>query len=602
MDKESSTCGPVVYYNGKPYVYDGESHVLYIGKSGKGKSRCGTISTVLSVQQAGESYIVSDPKGEIYNATYCFLKDKYIVHVIDFRNILESETWNPLELAYKLYSTGDKHKMEIAYELIVELAFLLFADSVVADPFWAQSARSLFIGIVYLLFSFAPADQINMKSVYMLAVLGEQRLGSTNYLRHLIDLLPKDTTASMNLNSYMAAPNETRGSIKCVFLDGMAIFARSEGLIEMLSSDGLNIAEMNGEKPVAIYIILPDESIIYDRLCGVLISQLMKHYMRLAQDEYKGRLPIRMHLILEELASVGSSISGLPDLMATSRSRNIKIYIVLQSLSQLDDLYGKSNASTILANIGIIIAFSTNDWKTLGELSQKCGDKEIDFGTRIVTTSLIKPEQLAGMDVKQALVMIDGSVKYITKLPFYDEIFDFSEWKEPAQLKHKKENNPKYFDITKYVQEGGETDLRVPMMLQNEDIFRTFNKPKINEEIKLQELITKIDKAIERLEGTEEIEEIEELKEIEKLMELDMQEMIDEEDIPDSYDIILYRCNSCENVIALVVAKILDVSYNEAVNKLKEEPQIFKFETRIEAERAKADIRNVGGDVYNLFD
>ena len=137
-------------------------------------------------------------------------------------------------------------------------------------------------------------------------------------------------------------------------------------------------------------------------------------------------------------------------------------------------------------------------------------------------------------------------------------------------------------------------------MLQNEDIFRTFNKPKINEEIKLQELITKIDKAIERLEGTEEIEEIEELKEIEKLMELDMQEMIDEEDIPDSYDIILYRCNSCENVIALVVAKILDVSYNEAVNKLKEEPQIFKFETRIE-ERAKADIRNVWVGMFIIY-
>lgn len=115
LDKESSTCGPVVYYNGKPYVYDGESHVLYIGKSGKGKSRCGTISTVLSVQQAGESYIVSDPKGEIYNATYCFLKDKYIVHSVSRREtIAEEELY--VEPTLILEEVKSKHKFIIPKE------------------------------------------------------------------------------------------------------------------------------------------------------------------------------------------------------------------------------------------------------------------------------------------------------------------------------------------------------------------------------------------------------------------------------------------------------------------------------------------------------
>ena len=40
---------------------------------------------------------------------------------------------------------------------------------------------------------------------------------------------------------------------------------------------------IQGDKPVIIYVILPDETPIYEDLAGVLISQLMNHYIYIAE-------------------------------------------------------------------------------------------------------------------------------------------------------------------------------------------------------------------------------------------------------------------------------------------------------------------------------
>ena len=51
--------------------------------------------------------------------------------------------------------------------------------------------------------------------------------------------------------------------------------------------------------------------------------------------------------------------------MVASRSRNMRLMLVLQSTSQLVDVYGKSKAETIYSSIGITIGFSTNNWENL---------------------------------------------------------------------------------------------------------------------------------------------------------------------------------------------------------------------------------------------
>src|SRR5699024_5536066 len=152
-----------------------------------------------------------------------------------------------------------------------------------------------------------------------------------------------------------------------------------------------------------LIIITPDETDVYDTLSGLLVSQMSQNLIRIAQDK-GGRLPIRVNIILEELGSVGKSIPTLPNLMVASRSRNIRLMLVLQSYTHRIDGYGKSKSETINSCIGITIGFSTNSWETLTEWAQRCGEKQIEINGHIVKEQLITATQLAAMPIGTALI------------------------------------------------------------------------------------------------------------------------------------------------------------------------------------------------------
>lgn len=441
--------GPVLFsQNGRNWVYTGEGHQIFLGVSGSGKTRRGTLPLARSVLEAGENLIDNDPKGDGYRELGALAKAKgYRVRVINFRNIYESTCWNPLEMPAELYRSGILENKQVAMEMVDELAHVLYPSCDKADPFWIDSARSVFIGAVMILLEQADPEQITIASIHHLIAKGDERFGGSTYLKTFLDNQPDNSVAARLLRSYVTAPNDTKASIRSVFLEGISMFTRSEGLQEMLGRDDLHINSLDGEEKTAIFIVMPDENAIYDGLCGCLCSQLMSHYIRLAQDRYNGRLPRRVNICLEELGNIGKSISNLPHLMSAGRSRNLRISMVLQSLSQLVDIYGASNATTITSNADVIIAYRTNHWDTLQELSRKCGDRRVEYGSGVTREPLISPSQLAAMKTGQALVMVSGFLKFITWLPDYTQLYDTSEWQSPERHIRKRTPAPACFDL-----------------------------------------------------------------------------------------------------------------------------------------------------------
>lgn len=449
MDK---TAGGAVLYckNGRHWKYSAEGHLIFLGVSGSGKTRRGTVPMVRSFIEAKESFVVIDPKGDLYRTNAPYLGADYKKHVIDFRHIYESECCNILAAPAELYQSGEPGKKQAAMEMIDDLAYTLYPVAKSADPFWAESARSVFIGVCYALMEHACKEEINMASVYRFIAKGEESFGTGNYLKEFLNLFSSDSIASMLLQSYVSTAKETRAGIRSVFLEGLSIFAKSEGIVSMTGFDDLHINQLDGEQPTAIFIILPDETPIYDKIGTILTSQLMGHYIRLAQDKYSGRLPRRINFLVEEAGNVGR-IGALGHLMSAGRSRNVRVQLVLQNYSQLDMLYGSAEASTIRSNADVLVAFRTNHWETLTELSHKCGERQIEGNGYSSRESLITPGQLAAMKTGQCLVMLGGAVKFISWIPDYTEIFDYRKWKAPAHKTHPRPKKAAIFHIDEYV-------------------------------------------------------------------------------------------------------------------------------------------------------
>ena len=588
VDIPTKTGGPVLYSNrGRIWHYGGEGHTMYLGTSGSGKSRRGTLPLLRTLVKAGESYTAVDPKGELHRATVPFAAaEGYEVITIDFRRIFESARFNPLAAPYELFKTGDPVKKQLAMEMVDELAYALYPVHDKADPFWPESARSLFVAAVYALFEYADADQVNMASVYQLVAKGEGRMGPSNYLKSFVDNMPSDSIASMLLQSYVNTASDTKAGIRSTFLEGISMFARSEGLIEMLSGDDLHINSLRGDRKTAIYIIIPDETPIFDKISAILCSQLMAHYIRLAEDKYFGRLPIRHNFVIEELGNVGAALRNLPHMLSAGRSRNVRVQYVLQSLSQLHNIYSSADATTIISNTDVVVAYRTNNWDTLSELSRMCGEREVDRGNHVSREPLITPSQLGAMKTGQALVTVSGSLRFITWLPDYEEMFDCTGWTRPDRHIRVSHTKTKVFDIAKFVNES-----RKKKLLEASGEVSTRTSSETTTSSSVDSLIAKIDKRIREL---EEEEKAEEQKQREAEQQVAMKPTSGESTF--KYEVLVVSIGgSSKPFVVKAVSTACKISVVDAMRKLESLPASLRFKTKKEAVAAEKAISDAGG-------
>lgn len=596
------TGGPVLYHNwGRIWHYGGEGHTMYLGSSGSGKSRRGTLPLIRTLVEAGEAYIAVDPKGELHRNTVPFAAAKgYEVITIDFRRIFESARFNPLAAPYELFKTGDPVKKQVAMEMVDDLAYTLYPVHEKADPFWPESARSLFVAAVYALFEYADADQVNMASVYHLVAKGEERVAATNYLKSFVDNIPPESIASMLLQSYVNTASDTKAGIRSTFLEGLSMFARSEGLIEMLSGDDLHINQLSGDRKTAIYIIIPDETPIFEKIAGVLCSQLMTHYIRLAEDKFGGHLPIRHSFLIEELGNVASALKNLPHILSAGRSRNVRVQYVLQSLSQLNSVYSAADATTIISNTDVIVAYRTNNYDTLAELSRMCGEREVERGSQVSREPLITPSQLSAMQVGQALVIVSGALRFITWLPDYEEMFDCSGWTQPERIIRTTRGKTGVFDIAKFVQEARRKKL---LGAAEAAPARTVSDGAPRAPAPVDEMIARIDKRIRELEEEQRAEEEKKKREVERKAAEERKKETERKEAKKKtsgetshkFEVLVVSVGDSKIWVAKAVSTACNISVLEALRKLETLPASFGFANREAARAAEKAIDDAGG-------
>lgn len=567
-NEPDTLAGPVVFYeNGRKYCDDSESHVLVIGRTGTGKSQCCVLPFEREGLEKGESFIVLDPKGETYRRNACNIPDGYQDYCIDFRLLRNSPSrWNPLKAPYKLFFSKNPDDHDIASSMISELCDGVYPYDGHSDRFWSESAANYLKGLIYALFETAPEEQINLDSVAVMMEQSEQRSPKGTMLKSLYDALPADSLARRGLATYVSAPNETRASIHSVAASGLEVFSRSRGLMEMLGTDNMEILNLDVTKPFILTIIVPDETNVYDSLAGLLITQVTQHLIRVAQD-MDGRLPIRVNIILEELGSIGKSIPNLPNLMVASRSRNMRLMLILQSYSQLEDIYGKSKAEVINSSVGITIAFSTNSWETMKELSQRCGEK--GNGEHLVTAS-----KLAAMPIATALVMVDNKFKFISRFPFYDEMYDNSKWKAPELVKRGRTKKRRCLDLEELVKRAGkkERDHDDPFEYIGNDNSKEHNPfVPVEKDGKsgIEEFMARLDMEIERLEEQE------------------------KKDTFKKYHVVISQVGHMRSA-ASVLYTVAGDSFLDAVRLLHQLPQDIGFDDESGAKLFLTDIINAG--------
>ena len=170
------------------WVDNGGYHNLIIGSTGAGKTQTTVFPMVKNLSKHDESMIITDPKGEIYEDTAEMLKERgYNIVVLNFRDPLHGNSWNPLSLPYKLYKEGNSDK---ATELLDDLALNILYDKSAKnnDPFWEKTSADYFAGLSQALFEDATEEEINLNSINLMTTVGEDKFMGSNYMLSLIHI------------------------------------------------------------------------------------------------------------------------------------------------------------------------------------------------------------------------------------------------------------------------------------------------------------------------------------------------------------------------------------------------------------------------------
>ena len=368
----SEHAGIVVINDGKKiWVDDGEAHNLIIGATGSGKTQNVVFPMIKILAKAGESMVLTDPKGELYEGTAEMLRKKgYNIIVLNFRDPQKGNAWNPMTLPYDLYQEGN---MDKAVELLDDLALnILYDEKNTGDPFWEKSGADYFSGLALGLFEDAKKEQVNLNSMNLMSNLGEERFGgpNNNYIKEYFNMKDPARPAYVNASGTVYAPEETKGGVLSTFKQKVKLFSSRDNLSEMLSYSDFEMKDI-GRKKTAVFMIVQDEKKTLHPLATIFIKQCYETLIDVAQES-GGHLPFRTNFILDEFANM-PPLKDVTTMVTAARSRHIRFTFIIQNFAQLTKVYGKEDAETIKGNCNILYLISS-ELQALEELSKMCGE------------------------------------------------------------------------------------------------------------------------------------------------------------------------------------------------------------------------------------
>lgn len=412
--EHSDVAGIPIMNNGHEiWVDNGEYHNLVIGSTGSGKTEMLVQPMVKILAKKGESMIITDPKGEIYENNANELRERgYNIVLLNFRDPQKGNCWNPLTLPYSLYKSGDSDK---ANELLDDLAKNILYDEASKnnDPFWENTSADYFAGLALALFDDTTEDKINLNSINLMTTVGEEKIGGTTYMKEYFSDKDQSSPAYVNVASTLLAPSDTKGSILSVFKQKIKLFSSRENLSEMLSHSDFDMEDI-GRKKTAVFIVIQDEKKTYHSLVTIFLKQCYETLIRVAQ-ETGGKLPYRTNFILDEFANM-PPLKDVTTMVTAARSRYIRFTFIIQNFAQLYQVYGKENGETIKGNCGNIIYLISSELAALEEISKMCGEVKSKKDDKTASTPLVTVSDLQRMKFGSMIVLRTRCMPFKTTL------------------------------------------------------------------------------------------------------------------------------------------------------------------------------------------
>jgi type IV secretion system protein VirD4 len=357
-------------WRGQYLRFSGQQFVLLAAPARSGKGVGIVIPNLLSFP---DSVVVLDVKQENYAVTAGFRR-AHGQNIYLFNPFAEdgcTHRYNPLSaISDGRFRVGD----------ILAIGYALYPAGG-HDDFWKDQARNLFLGIVLLLCEWRDARRAGVgPSIpdYPVTMGEVLRQSSGNgmpmkaYLQRALIQHRNLLTGSCvdALNRFLSNDDKVLASILATFNAPLTIWANP--IVDAATSaNDFDLCDVRRRR-MSVYIgITPDHLSEAALLVNLVFSQLVNLNTK-QLPEADPSLKFQCLVLLDEMTAIGK-IQIIARAVAYMSGYNLRLLSIVQSIAQLESVYGRADARTFITNHAMQILYAPREQKDANDYSEMLG-------------------------------------------------------------------------------------------------------------------------------------------------------------------------------------------------------------------------------------
>lgn len=407
--------------SGNPVHFTGDGSLITVGAPSSGKSLCHVMQNLIDHKG---SAIVLDIKGEIYDQTAAARAEVSDVYRYAPADVKNSHSYNPLE-----HITNDEDYFEAECRVLAHTIMHDNTDD--KEDFWRKGARDILTAIIGLCIE---KKELLEKTIFAEetfsadSMMGVKRIASceNNEMLDITNLMKSSKyelikAQAREINSLLRGFGKKEGANSeqdSSNGEGAAkLFLSFKSVMNKDLSAWMNTATKKitntsdwapnelRERPITIYLCIPKNRVKTD---GAILNLLLaQHIEKMLQEEPKAaELPVL--LMLDEFAQLGR-MEPIINAIEIGRSYGIKTWILCQSMSQIEEKYGKQGARTLLNSCAVEnwMRISFDDAKMLAD---RLGTQRPLFSDNKREPSF-EVDELTGVDFREHILTFASGEK-----------------------------------------------------------------------------------------------------------------------------------------------------------------------------------------------
>lgn len=407
---------------GGKFVKVKAKHMLLASPTRSGKGVSTVIPNCLEWQH---SMVVLDVKQEAYEKTAGHRATLGPVLLFDpFTENQQSHRWNPLD-----YVSLDPYKRSTDIEAI---ASSLYKEGQGQDPFWTHSSRGAFQAVCEWLFDnyldmlaqgvpYAEQHVPTLGRVYqLLSAVGAPGEKKQDYFKGLMARDFVGDAARMGFGNLVSLADETFSSVIATTLAPLRIFGNPVVDAATREND-FDLRDLR-RKVQSIYVGVPPSKLVEAKgILNLFFEQAIK-LNGTTLPEHDKTLKYQCMFLLDEFTALGS-VDIIPVATGWLAGYGVRIVVVIQSVAQLEAVYGAETARGMITNLGCQVIFAPREQRDAEEFSKMLGETTVrrkqrtqSYGkdrshseTEIIDRRpLMNPDEIKALDPGKAIVLIEG--------------------------------------------------------------------------------------------------------------------------------------------------------------------------------------------------